>query len=104
LKLKRKNNISSAIALQDTGLANLNFDFANKKVSIEFLFWDDIQKQEVPMTINLHGVSKFNSEYDGKLDFNVISCHSVNCVSINENEFEVTFLFDFLKQAVAWKV
>ena len=31
-------------------------------------------------------VSKFNSEYDNKLDFNVIGCHSANCISINENE------------------
>ncbi len=91
-------------SLQDTSLANLNFYFANKKISIEFLFWDDIQKQEVPMIMNLHGISKFNSEYDGKLDFNVTGCHSANCELVNENEHEVTFLFDFLKQAVAWKV
>lgn len=99
-----KNNIEIFNYLNDKGLSNLSFDFQNKKASIDFLLWDDIKQKEEALTINLFGISKFVSDYPQDFDFNVIGCHKANCNQINEKQYEVTFLFDFLKQAVAWKV
>ena len=99
-----KNNIEIFNYLHDTGLSNLTFDFQNKKASIDFLLWDDIKQKEETLSINLFGISKFVSEYPKEYEFNAIGCHNANCTKINESKYEVTFLFDFLKQAVAWKV
>ena len=99
-----KNRIEIFNYLHDTGISNLSFDFPNKKVSIDFLFWDDIQQKEVILKTVFSGVSKFNSEYSQNINFNVIGCHDANCEVVTENQYKVTFLFDFLKQAVAWKV
>ena len=98
------NNIEIFNYLHDTGISNMAFDFQNKKATIDFLLWDDIKQKEIVLTIILFGVSKFNSEYPENIDFNVIGCHDANCVIIKKNQYEVTFLFDFLKQAIAWKV
>ncbi len=99
-----KNDIEIFDYLNDTGISNLFFDFPNNKISIDFLFWDDIKQKEVVLKMLLHGVSKFNSEYSNEINFNVIGCYQANCVPIDNNKYGVTFLFDFLKQAVAWKV
>ncbi len=99
-----KNNIEIFNYLHDTGLSNLLFDFQNKEVSIDFLIWDDIMKKEEILTIKLLGVSKFISDYPKDIEFNVIGCHEVICTLLDNNQYNVTFLFDFLKQAVAWKV
>jgi len=90
--------------LHDTGVASLHFDFENKTISIEFLLWDDQKQEEVKLTLTLYGVTKFASDLDENLDFNVIGCHDAICKQISENQYQVIFLFDFFKQAVAWKV
>jgi len=102
--IKMKNDIEIFECLQDTGVAAFNFDFQTQKATFDFLLWDDIKKEEVKLSLTLSGISKFNSHYEQNIDFNVIGCHDARCVPINETQYEVTFLFDFLKQAVAWKV
>jgi len=99
-----KNNMEIFDYLHDSGVSNFCFDFENRNVTIDFLLWDDIKKEEVKLSLMLSGISKFNSIYDQNIDFNVVGCHNAQCIQINEKEYEVTFLFDFLKQAVAWKV
>jgi hypothetical protein len=99
-----RNNIEIFEYLHDTGVSAFNFDFQNRKAMIDFLLWDDIKKKEVKLSLTLIGISKFNSYYEQNIDFNVIGCHDAKCIPINETQYEVTLLFDFLKQAVAWKV
>ncbi len=99
-----KNDIDIFNYLDDTGLSYLNFDFSSKKASLEFLFWDDLKRKEVPLTLFFSGVNKFKSDYPENEAFNVVGCHEANCISTGENKYEVNFLFDFLNQAVSWKV
>ena len=99
-----KSNIEIFDYLHDTGISNLAFDFQNKNARIDFLLWDDIRKKEVKLSLTLSGISKFNTYYEENIDFNVVGCHDAKCIPIDDNKYEVTFLFDFLKQAVAWKV
>ncbi len=99
-----KNDIEIFNYLHDTGLSDFSFDFQNKKASINFLFWDDLKQKEETLTIVFFGVSKFVSDYPENMEFDVVGCHNANCTQINESQYNVTFLIDFLKQAVAWKI
>jgi len=99
-----KNDIEILKYLHDTGVLSFVLDFQHKNATIVFLLWDDIKKKEVKLSLTLSGISKFYSHYEQDLDFNVIGCHDAKCIAINETQYEVTFLFDFLNQAVAWKV
>jgi len=90
--------------LHDTGLSELNFDFLNRKVILTFLLWNYEEQKEIPLTLELHSVTQFNSEYEQNLEFNVVGCYSAECEITENKQYKIIFLFDFLKQAVAWKV
>ena len=99
-----KNELEIFDYLHDTGITSLNFNFEKREVSLEFTFWDDQEQQEVPLQLNLLGVTKFDSDYPENLDFHVVGCHSAQVQQIGAHEYEATFLLDFLKNAVSWKV
>jgi len=99
-----KNNFKVFDYLHDTGITSLNFNFEKREVSLEFTFWDDQEHQEVPLQLNLLGVTKFHSDYPENLDFQVVGCHSAQVQQTGAHEYEATFLLDFLKNAVSWKV
>jgi len=99
-----KNELEIFDYLHDTGVTSLEFNFEKREISLVFTLWDDLEQQEVPLQLNMLGVSKFQSEYPENLDFQVVGCHSAQVQQTGAHEYEATFLLDFLKNAVSWKV
>ena len=99
-----KNTIELFDYLDDTGLRQFHFDFEKRKITFEFLFWDEVQDQEIAVNFILSGISKFETETDSIIPFQVVGCLQADCVFITENQYEVTFLFDLLAQSAGWKI
>ncbi len=99
-----KNTIELLDYLDDTGLRQFQFDFEKREITFEFLFWDDIQNQEISINFILSGISKFETETHLAIPFQVVGCLQANCIFIAKNQYEVTFLFDLLAQSAGWKM
>ncbi len=98
------NSIEIFDYLHDTGMSNFAFDFDNRKLAIDFLFWDDIKQEEVVLTITLLGVTKFISEYPEDMEFNPEGCNNAVCKKITDKKYEVEFAFELWQGQVVWEV
>ncbi len=89
----------NGICFHDIDVLNMNFDFKKGSLTLEFMEFDEIVNEDKKLSLTFHGVYSFASDYPiEEFAFEVMGCNHGNCKKINDNKYEVNFIFELDKR------